>query len=111
MSALTLSTSPHSIMAHSRPPCHDVTSETNVWSEFHESRTGRVGVFSACVCVCVEPAAEAFLSSGSQDESEDQSKVIVGVVVGLLIAAGLMGLIYWLYMKNSRWDQDSRFYI
>lgn len=58
--------------------------------------------------VCVEPAAEAFLSSGSQDESEDQSKVIVGVVVGLLIAAGLMGLIYWLYMKNSRCDQDSR---
>lgn len=33
--------------------------------------------------------------------------MIVGVVVGLLIVAGLMGLIYWLYMKNSRCDQDS----
>lgn len=63
-------------------------------------------MFSACACV--EPAADAFLSSDSQDESEDQSKVIVGVVVGLLVAAGLMGLIYWLYMKNSRWDQNSR---
>uniref|UniRef100_H3BXC9 Activated leukocyte cell adhesion molecule a n=1 Tax=Tetraodon nigroviridis TaxID=99883 RepID=H3BXC9_TETNG len=39
---------------------------------------------------------------GSQDDSEDQSKVIVGVVVGLLIAAALVGLLYWLYMKNSR---------
>lgn len=39
---------------------------------------------------------------GSQEESDDQAKVIVGVIVGLLIAAALVGLIYWLYMKNSR---------
>lgn len=44
-----------------------------------------------------------FHSTDSQEDSEDQSKVIVGVVVGLLIVAGLIGLIYWLYMKNSRY--------
>ncbi|NP_001092128.1 CD166 antigen homolog A [Takifugu rubripes] len=38
----------------------------------------------------------------SQEDSEDQSKVIVGVVVGLLIVAALMGIIYWFYMKNYR---------
>ncbi|XP_073730414.1 CD166 antigen homolog A isoform X2 [Misgurnus anguillicaudatus] len=31
-----------------------------------------------------------------------QAKVIVGVVVGLLLAAALVGLIYWLYIKRSR---------
>lgn len=46
--------------------------------------------------VCSHPA-------DSQEDSQDQSKVIVGVVVGLLIVAGLMGLIYWFYMKNSRY--------
>ncbi|KAM9846844.1 CD166 antigen homolog A isoform 2-T2 [Aulostomus maculatus] len=39
---------------------------------------------------------------GSQEETEDQAKLIVGVVAGLLIAAAVIGLIYWLYMKNSR---------
>uniref|UniRef100_A0A8D2ZPE3 Activated leukocyte cell adhesion molecule a n=1 Tax=Scophthalmus maximus TaxID=52904 RepID=A0A8D2ZPE3_SCOMX len=39
---------------------------------------------------------------GSEEESEDQAKLIVGVVVGLLVAAGVVGLMYWLYMKNSR---------
>uniref|UniRef100_A0A8D2ZPF9 Activated leukocyte cell adhesion molecule a n=1 Tax=Scophthalmus maximus TaxID=52904 RepID=A0A8D2ZPF9_SCOMX len=42
------------------------------------------------------------VSSGSEEESEDQAKLIVGVVVGLLVAAGVVGLMYWLYMKNSR---------
>lgn len=40
--------------------------------------------------------------TGSQEDSEDQAKLIVGVVAGLLIAAAVVGLIYWLYMKNSR---------
>lgn len=44
-----------------------------------------------------------FHPTDSQEDSEDQSKVIVGVVVGLLIVAGLMGLIYWFYMKNFRY--------
>ncbi|KAM7398664.1 hypothetical protein PAMA_006528 [Pampus argenteus] len=39
---------------------------------------------------------------GAQEDSEDQAKLIVGVVVGLLIVAAIMGLIYWIYMKNSR---------
>ncbi|XP_070700273.1 CD166 antigen homolog A isoform X2 [Pempheris klunzingeri] len=42
------------------------------------------------------------VSSASQEDSEDQAKLIVGVVAGLLIAAAVVGLIYWLYMKNSR---------
>nr|XP_046266125.1 CD166 antigen homolog A [Scatophagus argus] len=36
------------------------------------------------------------------EDSEDQAKLIVGVVMGLLIAAAVVGIIYWLYMKNSR---------
>ncbi|XP_053188025.1 CD166 antigen homolog A [Scomber japonicus] len=39
---------------------------------------------------------------GSPEDSGDQAKLIVGVVAGLLIAAAVVGLIYWLYMKNSR---------
>ncbi|XP_068577361.1 CD166 antigen homolog [Cebidichthys violaceus] len=39
---------------------------------------------------------------GSSEDSEDQAKLIVGVVAGLLIGAALLGLIYWLYMKNAR---------
>ncbi|XP_068456908.1 CD166 antigen homolog A isoform X2 [Clinocottus analis] len=42
------------------------------------------------------------VSSGSPEDSEDQAKLIVGVVAGLLIGAALLGLIYWLYMKNAR---------
>ncbi|KAF3706811.1 CD166 antigen -like protein [Channa argus] len=38
----------------------------------------------------------------SQNDLHDQSMLIVGVVVGLLIAAALVGLLYWLYMKNTR---------
>lgn len=38
----------------------------------------------------------------SHEDSDDQAKLIVGVVVGLLIAAAVVGLIYWLYVKNSR---------
>ncbi|XP_076017322.1 CD166 antigen homolog A [Genypterus blacodes] len=41
-------------------------------------------------------------NKGSQEESQDQAKLIGGVVAGLLIAAAVVGLIYWLYMKNSR---------
>lgn len=50
-----------------------------------------------------ERARVCFHPTDSGEDSEDQSKVIVGVVVGLLIVAGLIGLIYWLYMKNSRY--------
>ncbi|KAG7516689.1 CD166 antigen [Solea senegalensis] len=39
---------------------------------------------------------------GASEGPDDQAKLIVGVVVGLLFAAAAVGLIYWLYMKNSR---------
>ncbi|XP_040037901.1 CD166 antigen homolog A isoform X2 [Gasterosteus aculeatus] len=39
---------------------------------------------------------------GSPEDSEDQAKLIVGVLAGLLIGAAFLGLIYWLYMKNAR---------
>ncbi|XP_026075664.1 CD166 antigen homolog A-like isoform X1 [Carassius auratus] len=32
----------------------------------------------------------------------EQTKVIVGVLVGLFVAAALVGLIYWLYIKKTR---------
>ncbi|XP_073335888.1 CD166 antigen homolog A isoform X2 [Pagrus major] len=57
-------------------------------------------------CIVSNKLGEDFMtinvSSGSQEDSEDQAKLIVGVVAGLLIAAAMVGLIYWLYMKNSR---------
>uniref|UniRef100_A0AAQ5ZDZ0 Ig-like domain-containing protein n=1 Tax=Amphiprion ocellaris TaxID=80972 RepID=A0AAQ5ZDZ0_AMPOC len=42
------------------------------------------------------------VSSESPEDSQDQARLIVGVVVGLIVAAALVGLIYWLYIKNSR---------
>lgn len=38
----------------------------------------------------------------SEEDSGDQANLIVGVVVGLLIAAAVVGLIYWLYVKNRQ---------
>lgn len=32
----------------------------------------------------------------------DQAKLIVGIVVGLLLAALVAGVVYWLYMKKSK---------
>lgn len=58
--------------------------------------------FSVSVCSTAE-AECCCLFSGAQQDSEDQAKVIVGVVVGILLAAALVGLIYWLYIKNSRY--------
>lgn len=39
---------------------------------------------------------------GSQDDSGDRAKLIVGIVVGLIIAAAVVSLIYWIYMKKTR---------
>lgn len=38
----------------------------------------------------------------SPEDSQDQARLIAGVVAGLIVAAALVGLIYWLYIKNSR---------
>ncbi|KAJ8280102.1 hypothetical protein GJAV_G00050550 [Gymnothorax javanicus] len=36
------------------------------------------------------------------DDSGDRAKLIVGIVVGLLLAALVVGLVYWIYMKKSK---------
>ncbi|KAF6725764.1 CD166 antigen-like protein A [Oryzias melastigma] len=36
------------------------------------------------------------------ERSRDQTKLVVGVVLGLLVATLLIGLAYWLYLKNSK---------
>ncbi|XP_056322611.1 CD166 antigen homolog A isoform X2 [Danio aesculapii] len=40
--------------------------------------------------------------SRKNEDGAEQAKVIVGVVVGLFLAAALVGLIYWLYIKKTR---------
>uniref|UniRef100_A0A672I296 Activated leukocyte cell adhesion molecule a n=1 Tax=Salarias fasciatus TaxID=181472 RepID=A0A672I296_SALFA len=42
------------------------------------------------------------VSSGSGADSEDRARLVSGLVVGLLLAAAAVGLVYWLYRKNSR---------
>lgn len=37
-----------------------------------------------------------------QSEDGDQTKLVVGVVVGLLVAALVIGLAYWVYMRKSK---------
>ncbi|XP_063059010.1 CD166 antigen homolog A isoform X2 [Engraulis encrasicolus] len=44
----------------------------------------------------------AILVASERSSGNDQAKLIVGIVVGLILAAAIVGLIYWLYMKNSR---------
>ncbi|XP_029956770.1 CD166 antigen homolog A-like [Salarias fasciatus] len=39
---------------------------------------------------------------GSGADSEDRARLVSGLVVGLLLAAAAVGLVYWLYRKNSR---------
>ncbi|XP_060799758.1 activated leukocyte cell adhesion molecule b isoform X2 [Neoarius graeffei] len=35
-------------------------------------------------------------------DSKDQAKVAVGVIIGLIVAAVIIGLVYWIYMKRTR---------
>lgn len=37
-----------------------------------------------------------------QPEDSDQTKLVVGVVVGLLVATVVIGLAYWVYMKKAK---------
>lgn len=37
-----------------------------------------------------------------QLEESDQTKMVVGVVVGLLVATVVIGLAYWVYMKKAK---------
>ncbi|KTF91871.1 hypothetical protein cypCar_00023727 [Cyprinus carpio] len=36
------------------------------------------------------------------EDGAEQAKVIVGIVVGLLVVAALVGLTYWIYIKKTR---------
>ena len=37
-----------------------------------------------------------------QSDGGDQTKLVVGIVVGLLLATVIIGLAYWIYMKRSK---------
>nr|XP_034972657.1 CD166 antigen isoform X1 [Zootoca vivipara] len=41
-------------------------------------------------------------SDDNRENVNDQAKLIVGIVVGLLLAALIAGVAYWLYMKKSK---------
>ena len=43
-----------------------------------------------------------FLIDENREKVNDQAKLIVGIVVGLLLAALVAGVVYWLYMKKSK---------
>lgn len=38
----------------------------------------------------------------NKEKVNDQAKLIVGIVVGLLLAALVAGVVYWLYMRKSK---------
>ncbi|XP_008289743.1 CD166 antigen homolog [Stegastes partitus] len=45
---------------------------------------------------------EVRMDKRDQSDDSDQTKLVVGVVVGLLIATLVIGLAYWVYMKKSK---------
>ncbi|KAK9521005.1 hypothetical protein VZT92_020851 [Zoarces viviparus] len=45
---------------------------------------------------------EVRMDKQDQSDDNDQTKVVVGVVVGLLLATVVIGLAYWVYMKKSK---------
>uniref|UniRef100_A0A8C7J922 Activated leukocyte cell adhesion molecule a n=1 Tax=Oncorhynchus kisutch TaxID=8019 RepID=A0A8C7J922_ONCKI len=57
-------------------------------------------------CIATNKLGNHFMalnvSSWAQDDSSDQALLIVFIVVGLIIAAALVGLFYWLYIMKSR---------
>ncbi|XP_026219195.1 CD166 antigen homolog isoform X1 [Anabas testudineus] len=45
---------------------------------------------------------EVRMDKQDQSDDSDQTKLVVGVVVGLLVATVVIGLAYWVYMKKSK---------
>lgn len=45
---------------------------------------------------------EVRMDKRGQSEDGDQTKLVVGVVVGILVAALVIGLAYWVYMRKSK---------
>ncbi|XP_063763577.1 CD166 antigen homolog isoform X2 [Eleginops maclovinus] len=47
-------------------------------------------------------ASKTINVSSTQSDDNDQTKLVVGVVVALLVATLVLGLAYWVYMKKSK---------
>jgi len=45
---------------------------------------------------------EVRMDKQDQSDDNDQTKLVVGVVVGLLVATMVIGVAYWVYMKKSK---------
>ncbi|XP_062329204.1 CD166 antigen homolog isoform X2 [Osmerus eperlanus] len=45
---------------------------------------------------------EVRMDKQDQSDENDQTKLVVGIVVGLLLATLIVGLAYWIYMKKSK---------
>lgn len=59
------------------------------WIYFSPPKTG---VRSLIAVVCLPDSSD----------DDDKTKLVVGVVIGLLVAALVIGVAYWMYMKKSK---------
>uniref|UniRef100_A0A4W4F4T0 Ig-like domain-containing protein n=1 Tax=Electrophorus electricus TaxID=8005 RepID=A0A4W4F4T0_ELEEL len=50
----------------------------------------------------IDEEQKAKPGKNKSEDSDDKAKVIVAVVVGLLVVAALVGIIYWLYMRRRQ---------
>lgn len=58
----------------------------------------------SCIQKSVSRVSDISVLSVLTDQSEDgdQTRLVVGVIVGLLIATVVIGLAYWVYSKKSK---------
>ncbi|XP_074498400.1 CD166 antigen homolog A-like isoform X1 [Sebastes fasciatus] len=75
-------------------PTANLTVSCTVANEF--------GVDSSTINVSFVNDDEVRMHKQDQSEDNDQTKLVVGVVVGLLVATLVIGLAYWVYMKKSK---------
>ncbi|KAG9263631.1 CD166 antigen isoform X1 [Astyanax mexicanus] len=52
--------------------------------------------------ISVLPLIDETQAKQDQPDDDDKAKLIVGIVVGLIVVAALVGIIYWLYMKRRQ---------
>ncbi|XP_023258084.1 CD166 antigen homolog A-like isoform X1 [Seriola lalandi dorsalis] len=64
--------------------------------------TNEFGMDTRAINVSSSVFVEVRMDKQDQSEDSDQTKLVVGVVVGLLIATMIIGLAYWVYMKKSK---------
>lgn len=62
----------------------------------------RLTSFQKCLALSVIHGLFFFVVDENKEKVNDQAKLIVGIVVGLLLAALVAGVVYWLYMKKSK---------